>query len=141
MKYTWIEIPVDTVTVSRPVRRDAGDLATLEASIRRLGVLQPLILDRRNRLIAGYRRLLAARRAGLGTVPALRVEADADSLLAADIQADENLCRLPLSHEDFEALIERKQGLVQQRKPGLWSEVVQWLKRLFPSFGRRAHGH
>jgi ParB family chromosome partitioning protein len=56
-----------------------GSLRELAASIRRLGVLQPLLVRPRNgrfELIAGERRLRAARIAGLSTVPVVVVEAD-----------------------------------------------------------------
>ena len=54
-------------------------LDELAASIRRLGVLQPLIVrpgQGRFELIAGERRLRAARKAGLSSVPVVVVEAD-----------------------------------------------------------------
>lgn len=55
---------------------DAAELAGLADSIREHGVLQPLILTTgdqtgRYQLVAGERRLLAARQAGLASVPAL----------------------------------------------------------------------
>lgn len=133
MKCTWLELPVGEISVVNHPRREAGNLDTLEGSIRRLGVLQPLMVDRRNRLISGYRRLLAARKAGLAAVPVLRVDAEADTLAAADIQSDENLCRLALSPAELEGLIQRKQGLVKHPDGAGsgWLTCLQWLKRLF----------
>jgi hypothetical protein len=54
-----------------------------ESSIRRLGVLEPLLVGRSGsqyRVIAGMRRLRAAHKLGLGTVPCLVHEVDADKL-------------------------------------------------------------
>ena len=54
---------------------DEEALAALTASIRELGVLQPVLVrpvgDERYELIAGERRWRAAKRAGLQTIPAL----------------------------------------------------------------------
>jgi ParB/RepB/Spo0J family partition protein len=53
---------------------DALDLDALEESIRRLGVIEPLLVGRRGshyRVIAGMRRLRAARTVGLNVVPCL----------------------------------------------------------------------
>ena len=61
---TEIESPVD----------DNAELADLEQSIRRLGIIEPLLVGRRGaiyRVIAGMRRLRAAQRVGLDTVPCL----------------------------------------------------------------------
>ena len=65
----------------RQPRRDFGEeeLHELTASIRELGVLQPLLVRRAAdgfELIAGERRLRAATRAGLTEVPVLVVETD-----------------------------------------------------------------
>ena len=59
-----IESPID----------DHAELADLEQSIRRLGIIEPLLVGRRGaiyRVIAGMRRLRAAGRVGLETVPCL----------------------------------------------------------------------
>jgi len=59
---------------------DEDSLADLAASIRELGVLQPVLVRAadpgRYRLIAGERRWRAARRAGLDTIPAIVRETD-----------------------------------------------------------------
>jgi ParB/RepB/Spo0J family partition protein len=68
-------------------RADLGDLADLEASIREVGVLQPLLVrpngsDDSYMLVAGHRRLAAAIRAGLSAVPVVVSEADAEEAVA-----------------------------------------------------------
>lgn len=59
---------------------DEEGLATLAASMRQVGVLQPVVVrskeDGRFELVLGERRWRAARRAGLANVPALVVETD-----------------------------------------------------------------
>lgn len=96
------EIPVSAVEPNphQPRRHfDEELLAALAASIRELGVLQPILvrpLDQgRYELIAGERRWRAARRAGLPTIPALiRAVADRASLEQALV---ENLHRQDLN--------------------------------------------
>lgn len=58
------------------------ELEELSASIRELGVLQPLTVRRRNgqwELVAGERRLRAAKLAGLESVPCLSIQTDSQS--------------------------------------------------------------
>jgi ParB family transcriptional regulator, chromosome partitioning protein len=78
---------------------DEEDLSALTASIRAVGVLQPVLLrntpDDQFELIAGERRWRAARRAGLHTIPALiRTVDDLGSVEQALI---ENLHRIDLN--------------------------------------------
>ncbi len=62
---------------------DPADLQDLEQSIRRLGVLEPLLVSQhgeRYRIIAGRNRLRAARSAGLRAVPCLVHDVDEEML-------------------------------------------------------------
>ena len=73
------QIPVDQLDASDV----AADLQNLVASIREVGLLQPLLVVAREgsrfQLVAGMNRLAAAKQAGLTTVPCLVVNADADA--------------------------------------------------------------
>jgi ParB family chromosome partitioning protein len=80
---TLTELPLNVITSNRHQPRKAFDeeaLASLTASIRELGVLQPVLVrpsgDDRYELIAGERRWRAAKRAGLPSVPAIVREVD-----------------------------------------------------------------
>lgn len=60
-------------------RRDLGDLAELAASMGELGLLQPLVVTPRNgnyMVVCGHRRLAAAKKAKLATVPVVVRELD-----------------------------------------------------------------
>lgn len=88
-----LEIPVEAVSPNPRQPRvtfEDGSLEALALSIREVGVLQPIVVRRTEtgfELIAGERRLRAARRAGLATVPAVvRESDDADSLREALIE-------------------------------------------------------
>jgi ParB family chromosome partitioning protein len=78
---------------------DEESLADLAASIRELGVLQPVLVrpgdDGHYYLIAGERRWRAARRAGLATIPAL--VRDTDEIGAIEQALVENLHRQDLT--------------------------------------------
>lgn len=78
-------LPVDSIHPNPCQPRRAftqPELEELAGSIRELGVLQPLTVRRRDgqwELVAGERRLRAARLAGLDTVPCLSIQADSQS--------------------------------------------------------------
>jgi ParB/RepB/Spo0J family partition protein len=76
------DLPLELVDVAENVRVDPGELEELAASIRELGVLQPIRAigpgpDGRYRAVWGQRRILASRIAERTTIPAL-VEPEAD---------------------------------------------------------------
>src|SRR5436309_14427767 len=105
-----LDVPVNAVgpNPKQPrTRFDDEAMASLAASTREVGILQPLVVrrcgDGRYELIAGERRLRAAKAAGLATVPiVLRDSEDADLLREALI---ENIHREDLNPiEQAEAL-------------------------------------
>lgn len=92
------EVPVEEIHTNpfQPRRWfRAEPLAELAASVKLYGVLQPLLVRRdghdRYELIAGERRLRAARMAGLATVPVLQVEMSDQEV--AEVGLIENLQR------------------------------------------------
>jgi ParB family transcriptional regulator, chromosome partitioning protein len=96
-----VEVPVQGVAPNPRQPRQSFEDEALEAlarSIREVGVLQPIVVRRLNggyELVAGERRLRAARLAGLATVPAIiRTTDDTESLREALI---ENIHRQDLS--------------------------------------------
>ena len=97
---------------------DEGALRELAASIRRHGILQPLTVRRRNgvwELVAGERRLRAARLAGLETVPC--IEAEVDDRESALLALVENLQRQDLHYFEEAAAIAaylRQSGSTQE---------------------------
>lgn len=97
---------------------DEGALRELAASIRRHGVVQPLVVRRRGdgwELVAGERRLRAARLAGLDAVPC--VEAEVDERESALLALVENLQRRDLHYFEEAAAIAgylRQTGATQE---------------------------
>lgn len=120
------EIPVDEVTTStRQPRRvfDPAELADLAESIRHLGVVQPIVVrplenrePLRYELIAGERRLRAARMAGVAKIPA--VVRSVDDVGSLEIALAENVARQDLNGIEeahaFAALVDEF-GLTHER--------------------------
>jgi ParB family transcriptional regulator, chromosome partitioning protein len=86
------EVPLSAITANRRQPRQHFDeeaLTALAESIRELGVLQPVLLrdlgDGSYELIAGERRVRAARRVGLQEIPAVVRESDDAAALAQAI--------------------------------------------------------
>lgn len=95
------ELPVDDIGRNPRQPREVFDdeeLANLAASIESLGLLQPLVVRRIDdgfQLVAGERRLRAARMAGMATVPAIVRTTDDTNLLTEALV--ENVQRVQLN--------------------------------------------
>ena len=131
MNRTFIELDINSVVIKQKLRENNGDLSTLENSVRKLGLLSPVIVDTNNVLISGGRRLEACRKAGITKIPAFRFDVDANSMRAMDIQSDENLCRQPLSSKELEKHIQIKKSLMSGKSPNRVSGIFSKIRRLF----------
>ncbi len=98
---TPLALPIDAIVVNDYQPRidfKDEDLEELSQSIREFGIIQPLVVCKQGntyRLIAGERRLRAAKRAGLPTVPA--VIRDANEHQRAALAIIENIQRVNLN--------------------------------------------
>ena len=116
-----LRIPVEEIRPNprqpRQVFEERG-LRELAASIRRHGILQPLTVRRAAEgweLVAGERRLRAARLAGLESVPCMETEVDEEE--SALLALIENLQRRDLHYfEEAEAVADyiRRSGVTQE---------------------------
>jgi ParB family chromosome partitioning protein len=99
---TFRDIPIGQIHPNRlqpRVHFDEESLGSLTASIAELGVLQPVLVrqvgEESYELVAGERRLRAAKRAGLQAIPAL--VRDVDEVLSLEQALVENLHRADLN--------------------------------------------
>ena len=97
---TLTEISLGQIEVDpNQPRKDLGDLVDLTASIRELGVIQPIIVSiigyEKYRVLAGERRFTAAKLAGLAHIPAIVRSVEEHDRLA--LQLVENLHRKDLN--------------------------------------------
>lgn len=109
---------VDAVTVEDRYRRELGDVAALADSIEKVGLLHPIVVTSDLRLIAGQRRLEAARKLGWREVP-VRIADDLDSVTAMLVaERDENTCRKDMTASELYALgaaLDRLAGPTEER--------------------------
>ncbi len=109
-------IPVAQIVESKTnPRKSFGELDELVESVKQMGVLTPVLVRRVDdafRLIAGARRIRAAKKGGLFSVPAIEVDCSEEQAL--EIQLVENCQRKdvhPMEEaEGFERLIEIERG-------------------------------
>jgi ParB family chromosome partitioning protein len=113
-------IALANVRVADRHRTDLGDLDSLAESMRDLGQLQPILVTPELRLIAGERRLAAARVLGWTSIEAKVVDGLADAAYLLRAERDENTCRkaftLTEEHSLYEALLALERPRAQERR-------------------------
>ena len=113
------------------IRKDVGDISALENSIRRVGLLNPIVVDEKNRLVAGYRRLTACRNLGWQEIEVTIVNFDGDVLKMLDAEADENFFRKDFTPDEIISIEKRREEIRLQRRGTLLQRFWRWLKGLF----------
>lgn len=113
MKKEYRELDIAEIQIRSRLREDLGELGTLTNSIRKHGLLSPIIVDKDNNLIAGLRRLEACKQAGLARIPTFKLNAAYRDIEALDIQSDENLCRQPLTQGELDRQIQLKTKMMK----------------------------
>lgn len=94
-------INLDAIKVDRAGRQrsDVNDVDSLKDSIRRLGLIHPIVITRNMALVAGERRLAACKSLGWENIPAQYTdEIDHNTLFA--IELEENVKRKDLSWQE-----------------------------------------
>lgn len=126
-----MQVPIESIIVKKRIRKELGDLGPLMDSLRRFGLMNPVLINRRNVLIAGGRRLQAARELGWKTINAIVIEAS-DELTRLEYEIEENIQRREFNDEETSQAYAKLYAL---RNPGffrrLWNAVVAFFKRIF----------
>src|SRR4051794_11450810 len=91
---------IGQIEVGQRQRKDLGDIRSLADSIEAVGLLHAVVIDRQGRLIAGQRRLEAAKLLGWDKVPVRVVDLD----VLAEGEWVENACRKDFAPSEVAAL-------------------------------------
>jgi ParB family chromosome partitioning protein len=120
-------VRIADIAVRKRVRKDGGDLETLKDSLRRYGLLNPVTLNTKKELIAGGRRLAAAKQLGWARIDAVIVDT-ADETAQLELELEENTQRLDFAEGD---LLEGYRKLERLKHPNIFRRVLKALKRFF----------
>jgi ParB family chromosome partitioning protein len=103
------------------------------ASMRKHGLLNPITVTDSYTLIAGQRRLEAARRLGWSAIQC-RVMTDADEEAILEVEIEENSTRKDFTSDEMADALVRLDSL---RNPSLWQRFCRWIRRILEKLGIR----
>jgi len=126
-----MQVPIKDIKVKRRIRKDLGDIATLAESLKRYGQISPIVISKKNLLIAGQRRLEAAKALGWRTVNVIISESKGE-LAYLELELEENIQRHDFTMEE---IAEATRAIYRLRNPGFFrrilNAIVHFFKRLF----------
>ena len=126
-------IALDRVVVDpNRFRREFKEVESLAESIKQVGLIQPIVLDADDNLIAGERRYRAHRLLGLGEIKFVRM-VDLTPKQTALVELEENIRRLPLTWQEecmavakLHQLYVEERGLPTRGTKGILNSVIGW---------------
>ena len=124
-------VQIKDIKVKRRIRKEMGDIAALADSMKRFGQISPILITKNNVLIAGGRRLEAARTLGWSSINAVVAEIP-DELSKLEYELEENIQRRDFSQAETHDAVKR---IYRLRNPSLFRRIViaivGFFKRLF----------
>jgi ParB family chromosome partitioning protein len=125
-----MQIPIENIIVKKRIRKDMGDIGALAESMKKFGLICPIVLTNKNMLIAGGRRLEAARSLGWRTINAVIAQIP-EGVSGLEIEIEENLHRRDFTPGEQAAAGKK---LYRLKHPGIfrriWNAIVAFFKSL-----------
>lgn len=125
-------VSIKDIKVKHRVRKDLGDLESLKDSLRRYGLLNPITLNSKYELVAGERRLEAAKAIGWTNISANIID-NLSELSQLEMEIEENNQRKEFTDDE---LLEGYKRLERLRNPSLFRRIWNAIKSFFAWIAR-----
>jgi ParB family chromosome partitioning protein len=127
-----MQIPIQDVIVKKRIRHDLGDIPGLAESMKRYGQINPIMITQKNILIAGNRRLEAAKYLGWKTINAVVADAS-DKITRLEYEIEENIQRQEFNDEE---IIQATRELDKLKNPGFFRKILNAIASFFKKLFR-----
>lgn len=118
-----VDVPIGEIKIDKRARVEMGDLDELSESIKEKGLIQPLVLDKDRKLLAGERRFRAAQLAGLTKLPCV-IRKTTGPIDALEIELLENAARKDFTWQE-KAKLELRIFEAKKAADPTWSQRKQ----------------
>ena len=122
-----VKVKIEEISVKKRIRKNLGDLTTLAESLKQFGLINPILIDKDNNLIAGERRLEAAKKLGWTSIEAT-VISKVSPVDALEMEIDENVYRKPFTSDELSDAFDKLDKL---KNPGFFRKILNALKSFF----------
>lgn len=125
-----VKIKLSSITVGERIRTQVSGLEDLTQSLKNHGLLQPIIVDEKMNLIAGHRRVLAAKELNWDKINAIIVK-NKKIRDKVGIEIDENKERVNFTEPELEKgaqiLRDLEKKSIWERLSQLWHRFRKWI--------------
>ncbi|MCL2093450.1 MAG: ParB/RepB/Spo0J family partition protein [Treponema sp.] len=122
-----MQLAIEDIKVKKRIRKEMGDIAALADSMRRFGQISPIVVSKHNVLIAGGRRLEAAKALGWTNINVIVAEVP-DELTRLEYELEENLQRRDFTADEAD---DAAQKIERLRNPSFFRRIIMGIKRFF----------
>ncbi|UPA12372.1 ParB N-terminal domain-containing protein [Borrelia venezuelensis] len=95
-------IDLEQIKIKKRIRQNIGDTSTLKESIKKHGLIYPIIIDKNKNLVAGFRRYQVLKELGYKEVD-VKVIPTKDKKILLEIELDENNARKSFTKSESES--------------------------------------
>ncbi|MCQ2584979.1 MAG: ParB/RepB/Spo0J family partition protein [Treponema sp.] len=120
-------IPISQIKIKKRVRKDLGNLEDLKESLKLYGLMNPITINKRFELIAGERRLQAAKQLGWTNIN-VNVIDNLSEVEQLEMELEENNQRKEFTDEE---LMDGYKRLQRLRNPNIFYRIFLFFKHLF----------
>ena len=132
-----MQIQIEDIKIPDRVRKDVGNIDSLAESLKRSGQITPISVTHDMTLVAGFRRVTAAKQLGWKTIEANIVEGAANEARLLEIELEENVFRKDFTPEELLAGYKRLDKLrhptvgrrIGRFFAGMWGKCAFWRRR------------
>jgi ParB family chromosome partitioning protein len=122
-----MQVSIESIKLKNRVRQELGDLGSLAESMKRFGQISPIVISNDKVLIAGGRRLEAARSLGWASIEAV-VANVSDELDMLEYEMEENIQRRSFTQQEEE---EAGRRMAKLRNPSFFRRIINAIIRFF----------
>jgi ParB family chromosome partitioning protein len=119
------------------MRADLGNMHDLKESMRRHGLISPITLTQNYELLAGYRRLNAAKELGWREIDCHLVNART-KLHKFEIETEENINRKNFTGEEMDRVAYRREELTASGWKKIWYILRGWFVAIVSLFKKKS---
>ena len=127
-------VKIDDIKIKKRVRRDLGDIEALKDSLKQYGLMNPITLNSKYELVAGERRLEAAKSLGWERINAIVLDKNVDKLHQLEMELEENNQRKEFTDDE---LLEGYKRLERLRNPSILMRILTFIANLFVAIAKK----
>jgi len=124
-----MQLLIEEIKIKKRIRKDLGDLTSLIDSLRKHGLMNPVVVTKNNELIAGHRRIESAKVLGWKSIDVV-VRDKISELEKLELEIEENVARKDFSGDELEDARVRLAALIN---PGIFKRILNVIIRLINS--------